>query len=151
MPTTVNNSHPFNHPDVGQIADNSDRALQMTQDLEKDDNFYYTKRLVDRYWCFRLFFCQAECEYGTKCYQKVKYPPHSTVLFRFTMERHPDPFFSHLLQWDNHNDFFWCKLACGIVQYCVVLIEPPCILSLAMSRPYAGQFFKKAITTKSQF
>ena len=52
MPTTVSNSHPFNHPDVGQISDNSDGALQMTQDLEKDDNFYYTKRFVDR--CFRL-------------------------------------------------------------------------------------------------
>ena len=65
MPTTVNHRHPFNHPDVGQISDNSDRALEMTQDLEKDDNFYYTKRLVDRYWCFRLFICQAECEYET--------------------------------------------------------------------------------------
>ena len=65
-----------------------------------------------------------------RLFNEVKCAPHSTVPFRTTMERHPAPFFSHLLQWYNHNDFFWCKLACGIVQYCVVLIEPPLILSL---------------------
>ena len=32
-----------------------------------------------------------------KCSYKIKYSPHSTVLFRTTMERHPAPFFSHLL------------------------------------------------------
>ena len=32
-----------------------------------------------------------------RLFNEVKYAPHSTVLFRTTMERHPAPFFSHLL------------------------------------------------------
>ena len=61
--------------------------------------------LLNRYAQSSVYTILSRLIFTIRCVV-VKYSQHSSLLFQTPMERHPAPSFSHLLLWDNHNDFF---------------------------------------------